>query len=143
MMRCTQNKFTIFFIGLLSLLGRVGSQKSDPCPTLTYLGPTVDEPDSGTPLPNENAGYGTIVPGPYRRIVQSVAGIHCTAHVHTVYVQWEIGRRDRSAHGRGRNAVGRMFDNVTFVCISTRAALALALGGRHGSWSGERLAVTG
>jgi len=57
MMRCTQNKFTIFFIGL-SLLRRVGSgqkssdmlqvgagqenlgsgldgsQKSDPCPTL-------------------------------------------------------------------------------------------------------------
>ena len=58
-MHCTQNKFTIFFIGL-SLLGRVGSghkstdmlrvgsdqenlgsgrvgsEKSDPCPTLVY-----------------------------------------------------------------------------------------------------------
>jgi len=47
-MHCTQNKFTIFFIGL-SLVGRVGPgrvgsenlgsgqvglQKSDPCPTL-------------------------------------------------------------------------------------------------------------
>ena len=49
MMRCTQNKFTIFFIGLFLLLswvgsgqenrgsGRVGSQKSDPCPTLRQV----------------------------------------------------------------------------------------------------------
>ena len=50
MMRCTQNKFTIFFIGLSLLArvgldqenlgsGRVGSQKSDPCPTLWQIFP--------------------------------------------------------------------------------------------------------
>ena len=39
MMRCTQNKFTIFFIGLSLRTGsgRVGSQKSDPCPTLAGI----------------------------------------------------------------------------------------------------------
>jgi len=38
-MRCTQNKFTIFFIGRY-LLGRVGSgwvTKSDQCPTLVQM----------------------------------------------------------------------------------------------------------